>query len=153
MYIYGDFRKVDFFVSRVYLCKWKGAYYYHENKKNHSGKYCCNHPKIESWVYHRVMCPKDADGMAQCANHLYANRNLRYSKCWPSFLLCCFWRVFSVYEELILLWFCLLDSIFKQHYYLRRIVWSEVLCFSILCLNHQTWHKFRRITCLLVMWH
>ena len=90
---------------------------------------------------------------AQCANHLYTNRNLRYSKWWPSFLLCCFWRVFSVYEELILLWFCLLDSIFKQHYYLRWFVWSEVLYFSISFLNHQTWRKFRRITCLLVTWH
>ena len=90
---------------------------------------------------------------AQCANHLYADRNLWYSKWWPSFLLCCFWRVFSVYEELILLWFCLLDLIFKQHYYLRWFVWSEVLCFSISCLNHQTWREFRRITCLLVTWH
>ena len=90
---------------------------------------------------------------SQCANHLYANRNLRYSKWWPSFLLCYFWRVFSVYKKLILLWFCLLDSIFKQHYYLRRFVWSEVLCFSISCMNHQTWHEYRRITCLLVTWH
>ena len=89
----------------------------------------------------------------QCANHLYANRNLRYSKLWPSFLLWCFWRVFCVYEDLILLWFCLLDSIFKQHYYLRQFIWSEVLCFSISCLNHQTWREFRRITCLLVTWH
>ena len=85
--------------------------------------------------------------------HLYANRNLRYSKWWPSFLLCCFWRVFLVYEELILSWFCLLDSIFKQHYCLKRFVWSEVLCFSISCLNHQTWREFRRITCLLVTCH
>ena len=91
--------------------------------------------------------------LSQCANHLYANRNLRYSKWWPSFLLCCFWQVFSLYKELILLWFCLLDSIFKQHYYLRRLVWSEILCFSILCLNHQTWREFGCINCLLVTWH
>ena len=90
---------------------------------------------------------------SQCANHLYANRNLRYSKWWPSFLLCCFWRVFCDYEVLFLLWFCLLSSIFKQHYYLRRFIWSEVLCFSISCLNHQTWREFRRIICLLVTWH
>ena len=26
---------------------------------------CCNHPKIwTKWLYHRVMSPKDADGMA-----------------------------------------------------------------------------------------
>ena len=90
---------------------------------------------------------------SQCANHLYTNRNLRYSKWWPSFLLCYFWRVFSVYEELILLWFCLLDSSFKQRYYLRRFVWSEGLVFLYFVSDHQTWREFRRITCLLVTWH
>ena len=101
----------------------------------------------------KKMHRNDLKTKSQCANHLYANWNLRYSKWWPSFLLCCFWRVFCVYEELILLWFCLLDSIFKQHYYLRQFIWSEVLCFSISCLNHQTLHEFRCITCVLVTWH
>ena len=28
-------------------------------------KFCSNHPKIQTrWLYSRVMCPKDADGMA-----------------------------------------------------------------------------------------
>ena len=63
--------------------------------------------------------------LTQCANHLYANRNLRYSKWWSSFLPCCVWRVFCVYEDL--LWFCLLDSILKQHYYLRQFIWTEVV--------------------------
>ena len=101
----------------------------------------------------RKKCTALLNFWPQCANQLYANRNLRYSKWWPSFLLCCFWRVFCVYEDLILLWFCLLDSIFKQHYYLSQFIWSEVLCFSISCLNYQTWREFRRITCVLVTWH
>ena len=41
---------------------------------------------------------------SQCANHLYANRNLRYWKWWPSFLLCCFWRVFWVYDYDFVYW-------------------------------------------------
>ena len=39
------------------------------------------------------------------SNHLYVTLNLRYSKWWSSFRLCCFWRSFCVYEDLILLWF------------------------------------------------
>ena len=86
--------------------------------------------KIFNLQMHRLLAHLDTCIYSQCANHLHANRNLRYSKWWPSFLLCCFWRVVCVYEELILLWFCLLDSIFKQHYSLTRFIRSEVLCFS-----------------------
>ena len=68
----------------------------------------------------------------------------------PVFFSAAFDEFSLVYKELILLWFCLLNSIFKQHYYWRRFVWSEVLFFSILCPNHQTWREFRHITCLLV---
>ena len=43
--------------------------------------------------------------ISQCANHLYANLNLRHLKWWPSFRLCCFWRVFCVYASLAY-WSC-----------------------------------------------
>ena len=30
-----------------------------------TGKHCCNHPKVwTKWLYYRVMCPNDADGIA-----------------------------------------------------------------------------------------
>ena len=39
---------------------------YHKNPKNSdTRKICCNHPKIQTrWLYHRVMRPKDAEGIA-----------------------------------------------------------------------------------------
>ena len=34
-------------------------------KNSDTRKICCNHPKISTrWHYHRVICPKDADRMA-----------------------------------------------------------------------------------------
>ena len=46
---------------------------------------------------------------------------LRYLKWWPSFLLCCFRRIFCVLRRSNFIWFCLLDSIFKQHYYFKTV--------------------------------
>ena len=38
---------------------------YHKSPKiSDTRKICCYHPKITRWLYHRVMCPKSADGMA-----------------------------------------------------------------------------------------
>ena len=38
-------------------------------KYSDTPKNCCNHSKIWTmWVYHRVMSPKDADGMANSAD-------------------------------------------------------------------------------------
>ena len=42
------------------------VFVYHKFPKySHTQKICCNHSKIwNMWLYHRVMCPNDADGMA-----------------------------------------------------------------------------------------
>ena len=37
-------------------------------KYSDTQKICCNHSKIWTWLYHRVMSPNDADGMANCVD-------------------------------------------------------------------------------------
>ena len=59
------------------LDKWKSTskysplnlYYRNDPKFSDTQKICCNHSKIWTmWIYHRVMSPNDADGMANSAD-------------------------------------------------------------------------------------
>ena len=46
-------------------------------KYSDTQKICCNHSKIWTmWLYHRVMSPNDADGMAKEQSALFAQAYL-----------------------------------------------------------------------------
>ena len=46
----------------AFLCRW---HYRKFSKHSNTQQICCNHSKIWTmWLYHRVMSPNDADGMA-----------------------------------------------------------------------------------------
>ena len=55
--------------SEVDLSAWpKTTETYHKIPKFGHPKKCCNHPKIRTrWLYHRIMCPKSEDVMANSA--------------------------------------------------------------------------------------
>ena len=43
--------------------------YRNDPKYSDTQKMCCNHSKVWTmWLYHRVMSPNDADGMANCVD-------------------------------------------------------------------------------------
>ena len=56
---------------------------YRKNPKNSDNrKICGNHPKIlKRWLYHSVMCPKDADGMANSVDPDQSNLIWIYTVC------------------------------------------------------------------------
>ena len=61
------------FKAMVLVYKWASSW---DNRKfpkySDTQKFCCNHSKIWTtcmWLYHRVMSPNDADGMANSVDH------------------------------------------------------------------------------------
>ena len=61
---------VSKFLDFYRTCSWKYKWKYRKFPKySDTQKICCNHSKIWTmWFYHRVMSPRDADGMANSAD-------------------------------------------------------------------------------------